>query len=200
MLQQINLYQPAVRKKQKPFSLLMTLLCAVAMSAALGVIYSTERDKQQEVQGRLDKIMVEEEERLARIEKLAAGSSPVVKSKQLEQKIDLLKAKRAQKLAVLVKLQDNVSNTAGFSAYFEGLARQRIADLWLTKIRINNGGERLDIDGSALGGEFVPKYLRRLSAEAVYSGREFHTFALTRPEGKSQFVDFSISTAAGKEE
>jgi len=195
MMQQVNLYQPTVRKRWKLFSIQMTLAIALAMLVVLMATYYSGYRDQQEIAVNLQKTKLQEEGQLKRMAELQAKLYPKSKSQQMEQKLDLLKAERRQKYRVLSRLQDQrISNTAGFSIYFEALAKQRLPELWLTRIRIQEGGEQLFLDGSALQADLVPKYLQRLATEAAYKGRVFQTFALTRPEDEAWHIDFSIGT------
>ena len=195
MMQQVNLYQPTVRKRWKLFSIQMTLSIALAMSVILMAVYYSAYRNQQEIAMSLQKTKLQEEGQLKRMAELQTKLYPKSKSQQMEQKLDLLKAERRQKYRVLNRLQDQrISNTAGFSTYFEALANQRLPELWLTRIRIHEGGEQLFLDGSALQADLVPQYLQRLATEAAYKGRVFQTFTLTRPEDEAWHMDFSIGT------
>jgi len=195
MMQQVNLYQPTIRKRWKLFSIQMTMSFALAMLVVLMVVYYFTYQSQREIAVNLQKTKLQEEGQLKRMAELQAKLYPKSKSHQMEQKLNLLKAERRQKHRVLSRLQDqSISNTMGFSTYFEALAKQRLPELWLTKIRIQEGGEQLFLDGSALQADLVPKYLQRLATEAAYKGRVFQTFALTRPENEAWHIDFSIGT------
>jgi len=201
MMQQVNLYQPAARKPWKLFSAQMTLAIALAMSVLWMALYYFGYKDQQEMALTLRKVKLHEEEQLAKMEALQVKLKPKNKVQQLEGKLELLKAERRQKYRILNRLQDQaISNTVGFSGYLEALARQRIPELWLTRIRVHEGGEQVYLDGSALQPNLVPKYLRRLVIEKAYDGRVFQTFALTRPENEAWHVDFSIGTKIGEDE
>lgn len=195
MMQQVNLYQPAVRKRWKLFSIQMTLSIALAMLVLLMAVYYSGYRNQQEIVVNLQKTKLQEEAQLARMAELQTKLHPKSQSQQMEQKLDLLKAERQQKYRVLNHLQDQrISNTAGFSTYFEALAKQRMPELWLTRIRVHDGGEQMLLDGSALQADLVPEYLQRLATEAAYKGRVFQTFTITRPEEEAWHIDFSIGT------
>lgn len=199
-MQQVNLFQPAVRKKQKPFSALMTVGAVLLMSVALTAFYMLESDKQTAANEVLFKLDAQEAELLSRVEVMAKEYPPKQKSQQLEQRIDLLHAEHNQKLRVLEHLdKKNASKIFGFVSYLEGLAKQRIPELWLTSIQIKEGGEDLLLEGSALNAHYVPTYLQRLSAEKAYIGREFYTFHVDRPEQDTGPVNFSIGTIISAE-
>jgi hypothetical protein len=195
MMQQVNLYQPTARKLWKLFSIQMTSSIALAMMILLFAVYYSGYQDQQKLRVNLQNAKLQEEDQLKRIEKLQVKLYPKTKSQQMAQKLDLLKAERRQKTRVLSRLQDQtISNAAGFSNYFEGLARQRMAELWLTRIRIQEGGEQLFLDGRSLQANLVPEYLQRLSREKAFGGRVFQTFSLVRADEQAGHLDFSIGT------
>jgi len=194
-MQQVNLYQPTVRKRWKLFSIQMTLSITLVMLFALFVVYYFGYQNQQKIRMNLQNAKLQEEGQLRRMEELQRKLYPKSKSQQLEQKLDLLKTERKQKSRILNRLQDqSISNTKGFSKYFKALSQQRMPELWLTNIRIHEGGEQMFLDGSALRADLVPEYLQRLATETAYKGRVFQTFSLTQPETETWHLDFSIGT------
>jgi len=200
VIQQVNLYQPAVRKRWGLFSFQMTLAVVLLLLPLFGMLFYFEREVQQKVAKDLQIIKLQEEEKLTEIENLQSKLQPQDDAPQLEQKVELLKGERRQKVRILSRLQDQaISNTGGFSTYLEGLARKRIPELWLTQIRIDDGGEQMFLNGSALQPDLVPKYLQRLATEVAFKDRVFQTFTLTRPEGEAWRVDFSIGTKVDEE-
>jgi len=104
-------------------------------------------------------------------------------SSQLENEIAQLVREREEKIRIRNALTGtDLGNTAGFSAHLEGLARQVIPKIWLTGIHIDEGGKNLGIFGSAMDAEIVPRYLQNLSSEDAFSGSDFRSFIMQRPE------------------
>ena len=93
-------------------------------------------------------------------------------------------------------LSTRVDDGAGMSVYLAGLARRRLDGLWLTGVQIAKGGAELQIKGSALDPELVPRLVQRLSAEAEFQGRKFRTLTIERPESDPKRVDFLLRTSA----
>jgi len=195
MMQQVNLYQPAVRKRWKLFSIQMTLSAALAMLVVLLAVYYSGYQSQQKIRVNLQSAKLQEEGQLKRIEQLQTKLYPKSESQHLTQKLDLLKSERRQKTRVLSRLQDQaISNAVGFSSYLDALAQQRMPELWLTRIRIQEGGEQMFLDGSALQANLVPEYLQRLATEKAFGGRVFQAFTLARPADGAGHLNFSIGT------
>ena len=65
--------------------------------------------------------------------------------------------------------------------------------------RIYEGGERLEIRGSALRPELVPLLVQRLSSEPTFAGRSFQTLSIDRAHD-AQRVDFLLHTMGAEAE
>lgn len=162
---------------------------------ALGAIYLVQQREQKMLEENLNVLKRQETKRLAQVEDLAKRFPAREKSRQLARKIELLEMQRNGKLAVLEELTgESLGNREGFSLYLEGLGRQHIPNLWLTEIVIGNGGASLTLNGSTLEAVQVPQYLQRLSAEQAYSGKEFRSLSLSRPDKEPLKLDFHVST------
>ena len=171
------------------------LQVALIILLALGTVYGIDVWQMRTLTDGLAKLKDQETERLDHLEGLSKQFPPRRKSIQLEQKIETLETQLNQKTEVIDRFTDRKQgNTSGFSPYLEGLARQSIPNLWLKGIHIQNGGEQLSINGSALEAAQVPRYLRRLAEEEVYTGKEFRMFNLSRPEDEPWRIDFSFGT------
>ncbi|MCF6283483.1 MAG: PilN domain-containing protein [Candidatus Polarisedimenticolaceae bacterium] len=200
-MQQINLYQPATRRKLEPLGSVAMLIYALLLSVVLGGWYGYELSQFNVVQQEVDRLKKEKEILLANMARLTKNSSPPGKNTQLERRIELIRGNQNLKLKVIRRLKDpGLSNTTGFSIFFDGLSRQSIPNkLWLSDILIEQGGKHLMLKGGAMKASLVPVFLQRLSAEGNFQGMEFHAFNLTRPEDEPWHIDFSVDTRPEKE-
>lgn len=75
-----------------------------------------------------------------------------------------------------------------YSAYFEALANQRHAALWITGFSVSADGRALELRGQALDAAALPDYLGRLNEEPVFRGRRFAQMTLgsVLPEGAAE--------------
>ena len=89
-----------------------------------------------------------------------------------------------------------LSNRAGFAEQLHGLARQDLEGVWLSEFALEQGGASVSLTGSALDAELVPRFLQRLADEAVYKGREFETFVLSRSEENPSVIEFTVGRRA----
>jgi len=197
MMQQINLYQPIFRKQKRLFSAVALLQVSLVVLAGLFLITIYSYWQRATLEDDLAQLKVRETDMTARVETLNMQYPQSIKSKQLEHRVAQAEAEILDKRAALAKLRElNLGEGGEFSAYLEGLARQRITDLWLTSILISQGGSHLLLKGSALDPATVPRFLQRLSSETVFNGKQFKSLLMSRPEKEPWHVDFSVSTAA----
>jgi hypothetical protein len=89
---------------------------------------------------------------------------------------------------------DEVVQRGGFSSYFEGLARQGRADVWLREIRLRDGGKSIELAGSALKTDAIPQVVQDLGLEGAFKARTFGDLVLQRPEQRQNQVDFILRT------
>ncbi len=87
-----------------------------------------------------------------------------------------------------------VGNTDGFSEYLEAFGRRHPDGLWLTRIRIADGGTRLDLLGKALDADLVPEFLRELTHEPQLAGATFTALKLARDESGPRPLSFALTT------
>jgi len=199
MMQQVNLYQPIFRKQKRLFSAVALLQVSLVVLAGLFLITLYSYWQRASLEDNLKQLKVRQTDMTARVETLNKQYPQSIKSKQLERKVEQVEAEIVGKRAALAKLRElNLGKGGGFSTYLEGLARQRITDLWLTSIIISQGGGDLLLQGSALDPAIVPRFLQRLSSETVFNGKQFRSLRMSRPEKEPWHVDFSVSTAAAE--
>lgn len=199
-MQQVNLYQDELKKVKLNYSALMltqlSIILLVVFSAAAGFRYfqlqshqSTLVEKQQKqkiAMAELQKIQAE----LALRKKDAALAKRILdKSKELSNK---------QKVVGILS-RDEFGNTKGFIEHVSGLARQRVEGLWLTQIRIADGGTNVSLHGTTSKSELLPKYLQRLSSEKAFVGTEFQSLVMARQEKKKQWLNFSLQNKKSDE-
>lgn len=78
--------------------------------------------------------------------------------------------------------QGVASAAAGQADYLRGLARQTVANLWLTEFSIGPEGTRMEIHGRTLDPATLPEYIHRLNAEPAFRGRRFAALSVSLPE------------------
>lgn len=81
----------------------------------------------------------------------------------------------------------------GFVGPLQALAQHHPqTGLWLHAINLDAGGTELRLQGRSQNQELLPEYLQRLGQSAVFKGREFARFEVSR--GDDQLLHFDLSS------
>jgi len=194
-MQQINLYQPMFRQQKKIFSAVTMLQICGFFIVVLCAAYGYNVHSLSPFRMELDRTTAEFDRITQRIEAVRAAAPGQTEVKMMEREIARLSREvedgRRLKEALAT---GSFGNTAGFSGYFEALARGHVDGAWLTGISIGQGGGQLSFTGKTIDPELVPLYLRRLGEAPVFRQRGFNVMVLARSEKENQLVTFNIGT------
>lgn len=195
MRQQINLYQPMFRKQEKVFSTVTMLQISGLLVVVLAAIYGYSWWSFKPIEQELARVETEQRRLQQQIARVSAESPPPVRSRLLEQEVDRLSNELDRMQRVRHAIGGAVfGNQEGFSSFYEGLARQHVSGLWLTQVKLTQGGTRLVLAGKAISPELVPVYLQRLAGEQAFSGLSFNLLEMTRSEEDPSLIEFSVGT------
>ena len=192
-LQQVNLYQDELKTKKLKYSALILMQLGVFLIVVLSVAAGFKYFQLQQHQSTLVEKQQKQKAAMAELQKIQAELALRKKDTTLAARILQKTNELANKQKVLnILSRDEFGNTKGFIEHVSGLARQRLDGLWLTKIRIADGGTDVTLNGTTSKPSLLPKYLQRLSAEKVFSGTEFQSLLMARQEKKKQWLNFSL--------
>jgi len=195
--QQINLLDRGFRRAAAVLPVRQLAALFLAAVAGLTAYYFAERSRLEALEQRVAHLEADYSQQQAGVKR---SGDRAREGADLDRRIARLTAERRAKGHVLNLLAGRaVGNTDGFSAYLEGLARQTQSGVWLRRIAIRGGGNDLTLAGSALDPKLVPRYLKRLSAQAPYKGTAFRTFKMSRRTDAGPSVDFAVGTAGPQE-
>ncbi len=122
----------------------------------------------------------------------------------LDPRLPLQLAEREAENRELQRLADHLKTldaqrSSGFSGLLQGLAdRHPPQGLWLTRIRLQAGGDEMALQGLTQNQELLPLYLQSLGQSSAFSGREFARFDLQRDD--SDLLQFRLSSQAVTEQ
>lgn len=195
MQQEINLYQPLFHKRAVPLSgktiaqLLLLVLCGIVLVAIYEwmVLASTDAN--------LHRLNREEAQLTHRLVALAHEIPAHRKSPLLVARLQHLRRILAEKENALKLLNTRrYGNLQGFTREIGVLSRAIVPGLWFQAIQIDQGGRTLTLEGHALAGSDVPRYLEQLA----HSGATFsiHRLLIRRGPKETGDLDFILSTAA----
>lgn len=200
MRQQVNLFQDALRPVKVIWSakqlVLITSLFVMMMTGIEAIrmfqIWNIKQDIARSEQNLLNKqqeIKIVE----AKYPRPQEDNRLVLRVRQLDEEV----RQKQQILGILS--EGEYGNTHGFADHLQGLSKQHIDGIWLTRFTIDQGGKNLSISGGSLEPELVPKFLQRLGSEASFSGKEFKSFVLSRADIKNSWVNFDLNTELKRE-
>ena len=196
MNQQINLYQPMFRKQKAIFSALaMVQVWAIIALMMAGISGYTalrlSRLEAQLVDAQKYQVITEKNVDELKAQELAKTPSKLLESETRRAQAALDERRQVAKLLTAGAL----SNTRGFSAQFEGLARRHAAGSWLTEISMREGGNWINLRGVTLAPEVVPLYMQNLLSAEAFAGLAFNVVNLQAEAGDSGRILFEVGTA-----
>jgi hypothetical protein len=193
-MQQVNLYQPILRKQEKVFSAKTLLQGNLLVLAGLVLIYLYTVFQTQGLKDQLKQTGQQREVQIKRLAELSAQYPPRSKDASLAARLEQARATLQRKRTILTAVKDlGLDSEVNFSRHLTSLARQDLPDLWLQRIFLQYG-QHVELQGSAYRAEEVPLYLQRLSEETAFNGAEFQTVVIARSEEFADRVTFTLSS------
>lgn len=182
MTQQINLFNPALRKRRDLLTAGNAAAgCAIVLVLLVSfVIFAAQRADQLAGEARdIEARLKNDQAQFAALSKQLAELKPDARiAADLAQAEQMLAARKE----IIGTLQSGaIGRTEGFSEYMRAFARQSVNGLWLTGFTISAGGSEMEIRGRTLSPEFVPAYIRRLNSEKALNGRSFAALDMRTP-------------------
>lgn len=194
MSQQINLFQPILRRERVLFSA-MAMVQSVAVVAVVLVAFTVYIQWRVAAQG--DELAALSAQRDQLTQQLADASRrlpPGQEDPALAAKVSERQRELQAKRAFLREFSGReMGNTEGFSPIMAGLARQRSPDLWLEGFHLTGAGG-VTLQGQVLEAAALPAWLQQLSNEPVFVGLEFQTLLMERDEEDSRSLRFELRT------
>ena len=200
LYQQVNLYQPILRRQRHIFSALTMIQSLGVVTVALMTIYGYGVWQVGKLEA--EAVQLEGRERAygAQMARLDPSES-ISQRRAIEREIESLNASLiAQQRLIDVLNEQQLGSTDGFSVQLAALGRRYSSGLWLTELRINGSTESIELVGRSTDPAKVPAYLLRLGEEQALTGQRFDSFEIERfddPEsiGPSD-IGFRVSSKA----
>jgi Tfp pilus assembly protein PilN len=193
MSQQINLYNPALRRQRELLSATSVaataLLLLVAVIAWGSVVRAGLGARQAEAAALAPQAKAAQEQMTILAKSLGERKPDPALQRQLAEAEEILSQR--------TRARDALSRNAGpgapsFAEYLRGLARRIPKGVWLTGFTANEG-DGLEIRGRMLDPALIPEYIQRLNEEPVFRGQSFAALHLGLPE-----ADKAATADAGK--
>ena len=195
MSQKVNLYQSMLQTG--PVQLNSGLMVKIWGVAAAAIISLAAYALAQSYIEKAKLALLEHEKAQlgAEVDVLAKRAAAWTEDPELAAGVERLEAELQSKSRLQQALSNEAAGTPqGFSPFLLGLARKPVSGVWLKKIAIQAGGQRLSLEGSATTPKAVPEFLEAMGSEPAFTGREFKSFHLELGQAKSPVINFSLKT------
>ena len=148
-LQQVNLYQDELKTKALSYSSKLLAQISIILVVVFSVVTGFSYYQLQQHEITLMQQQLKQKTAMAELQKIQQELALRKKDMNLAKRLKEKTAELSNKQKVLnILSRDEFGNTKGFIEHVSGLARQRIEGLWLTKIRIANGGTDVALHGT----------------------------------------------------
>jgi Tfp pilus assembly protein PilN len=195
--QQINLYQPRLRRQELIFSAATILQSVAVIAVALMTVYGFSLVQTARLESQAGELERLEQAKSVQLASVDTTSGPARRA-AIEAELAALNQRLAEQQKIVELLQDKPpGSTQGFSRYLSALARQRHPGVWLTSISVNGTQEALELRGQSFDAQRVPEYLAALTREAALNGQRFDDFLIYRTDNRD--VRFHVSSKAAAE-
>lgn len=195
-MQQVNLYSEILAQQHKQSGIkLYSLILATAILACLSFsAYLFWHTNAIETELQQAQLTINQEQ--ARVNSLLSTRSSQQPNELLVAEIELWQNsvnEAAQTLQLLAGKEAQLSQ--GFSSYFQALANQSTADVWLTAIHIDKQHQDFRFAGSSFKPEQIPMIFQRLQQEPAFRGQTFAKLAMQKSTNTPGQMDFTLSSS-----
>jgi Tfp pilus assembly protein PilN len=200
MTRHINLLDPP-QKKRSPWETALQMGVPIALvllvmgTWALVVHFQLASVKQQlfELEGQMRPVSEQ-------LTQMQAGMGVEQVNATLRERLERAEAQlKARKDIQTALRHGDLGSSQGFSEVMRAFARQTVAGLWLTGLRLENGGRDITLAGRALNAEAVATLVRQLRAEPVLRGRSIATMRVAPMPAPPQTDTVDATAAAAAE-
>jgi hypothetical protein len=180
MTQQINLL---IQKQVKPRVSGERALIALVLLLAASLTYAfLERRTTSKVVESADRAAKQVASQKAAVKLLEERIAKRPKGDELNAEVAYLRELAASKQRVLETLRAGTGGSdAGYHAHLVALARVAENGVWLSGLRISEGGTKVSVIGRSLTQEGVIRYAQRLNEQFAPFGAKFTTLDITAP-------------------
>ena len=191
-MQQINLYQPILRKQKKVFSASTLLLGNLIILAGLLALYGYTYLQTHTLQHQYEQASSQRGERQQQLQRLRAQYPTPVADASLPQQLEQTRAQLRQQQNLLQAMRRYDSQPElRFSAQLHGLSRQVRGSIWLTRIELQPG--QVQLRGKTRDAEQVPRLVQALRQEAAFTGLVFQQVVISRDED-GRLLEFTLNS------
>lgn len=187
MNQQVNLYLPEFRPDRNWLNARGLLWLSLAGVLIMAGLSGYDYWRLTRLQGEQTALQARVEAQTRETEALERAVAERTGNERLQRELEARQS-RLQRTRSLVGFLEGsrLGNTKGFSTMVKDLSRASFEGLWLTGIRIQQGGESVVLQGVARQSAMVPDFIGRLSnGESALRERRFNRLLGARTGGEA---------------
>ena len=191
-VQQINLYLPELRPKKQWITVNTLLASTVGLVVMLTLIHFYNLRSLRSFDANVITIenqQVVAKQRVEKMKKLPLPSNRNALDNRIE---ELQRAIKAREIVGFIIEDQNLGNAEGFAAAMDGLARQSINSVALSRIRLSSGGSVVELAGEMRKPEDIPLYLQRIQTEKSFYQSRFGLLSVAEVKEKKNVHQFSL--------
>ncbi len=182
MTQQINLYDPRLRRQRELLSVTNLALTSIILLLIVVVAGAWLRSTAAKVEAEAALLEPQAKALQNQLPLLGQQLSSRKADARLEQELAEMKAQATSRASILALLQKGLGPGAvSFAEYLRGFARQTPSGLWLTGFAVEGDGTGMGIQGRTIDPALIAEYIKRLNAEKAFQGRAFSALQLGIP-------------------
>lgn len=200
MMQQVDLIPEVLRPKYDPLNL-KNVCAGVVLFALMMVAYGGfSQFSHDQLELRVTNLQTEKQQTIELISSLSQIIANKTQDTGLLARADQLKAEveSNEKLIELVKLT-SIGTTKGFHQALQDLSEFHLNGVWLSEIKLQEGGSDILLRGGAVSADKIPEYLASLEKGVAFKGVPFKVIQLKRGDDQSQIIEFLLSSEPEKE-
>ena len=184
-MQQVNLYLPELRPKQEFLTanvFVVAILAFILLMVLLSIAGNLELKKLNQQVINLENRKVATEATITKIKNVPKVSDEI----QINRRLDVLRKtiENRRQVGAIIE-SENLGNEKGFSSAMNGMASQSNNNIALERIKLSQGGKRLELKGHTRAPENVPLYLKNLEALDAFDGVNFGGLSVLGESNKS---------------
>lgn len=190
MIQQINLYRKEFSRSTDAPDFKHAVAACSAVAALMVVIFLVQQFQLYQINSEISGVEASSEAIKNEIGAVEGSNSNAnltsidEQNKQLETTLANLR-----ELTVTLSSQSgSVANREGFSGHFDGLVRQHMTGIALSRIRFFDGGSDIELEGFASPAEIAPKYLSALHSDKAFTDADFGQLKMQRSKDTGQIA------------
>jgi len=195
MRQQINLYREELIDRPEPFQSRQSFLLLLIITGCLALLGVFSYWQTSSAQKQVLELRQQQQLLVTRVSDLEQKYPIPQKNALLEKKIVQQERElQGQRRAIGYFSQQGQRKNLELLSSLEGLARYPLKGVWLRRVSLLQGGEKVRLTGSTLSPEKVPEYLQLLGEKNIFGGQVFARLKLNRLENKGNRVDFELDS------